>query len=233
MYVKSARFFDLLYRSRDYAAAAAALDAQVQELRPDARSLLDVACGTGKHLEHLRERYDAQGLDLDSNLLETARLRCPAVPFHHADMVDFDLDQTFDVVTCLFSSIAYVRTLERLGRAVARMARHLGPHGLLVIEPWVTPELFWEGRVVTDVVDDPPLKIVRMFVAKREGTLVTHDVEYLVGSPDGVEHFTERHEMGLFGPADYAAAFEAAGLKLVRFDPKGLFGMGLYVASRS
>lgn len=230
--MKSARFFDLLYRSRDYAAAAAALDAQIRELRPDARSLLDVACGTGKHLEHLRERYEVEGLDLDANLLETARSRCPAVRFHQSDMVDFDLGRTFDVVTCLFSSIAYVRTVERLRLAVGRMARHLNPRGLLFVEPWVTPDRFWTGRVVTDVVEDPPRKIVRMFVARREGTLVTHDVEYLVGSPDGVEHFTERHEMGLFEAADYSAAFEAAGLKLVRFDPKGLFGMGLYVASR-
>jgi SAM-dependent methyltransferase len=233
VYVRSARFFDLLYRSKDYAAAADDLHAQIQELCPAARSLLDVACGTGKHLEHLRERYEVEGLDLDANLLAMARSRCSSVLFHQADMVDFDLDRTFDVVTCLFSSIAYVRTVERLGRAVGRMARHVAPHGLLVIEPWVTSDRFLTGRVVTDVIEDPPRKIVRMFVAKREETLVTHDVEYLVGSPDGVERFNERHEMGLFEPTDFDVAFGAAGFKRVRFDPKGLFGMGLYMALRS
>ena len=39
-------------------------------------------------------------------------------------MIDFDLDRAFDVVTCLFSAIAYVRTAENLFRAVARLAAH-------------------------------------------------------------------------------------------------------------
>ena len=76
------------------------------------RRLLDVACGTGLHLSYLTYRFQVEGLDRDEQLLAIARQRNPEVPLHHADMVDFALGRTFDVVTCLFSAIGYVKTLE-------------------------------------------------------------------------------------------------------------------------
>ena len=50
----------------------------------------------------------------------------------------------------------------------------------------------------------------------------------MVGTPEGVEVFTERHEAGLFTDEEYRAAFVAAGLE-VEHDETGLIGRGLYV----
>ena len=91
MFTKSARFYDAIYAFLDYEGAAAALHAMIQERVPGATTLLDVGCGTGLHLHHLTPHYTAEGLDLDPNMLEIARARCPGVPFHEADMIDFDL----------------------------------------------------------------------------------------------------------------------------------------------
>src|SRR6266542_1471726 len=124
MYTKSARFYDALYHFKDYATASKQLHALIQQYSPGAQTLLDVGCGTGKHLECLRGYYRVEGLDLNPEMLEVARGRCPGVSFHMEDMVDFNLEYTFDVVACLFSSIGYVRTVARLNRAVASMARH-------------------------------------------------------------------------------------------------------------
>ena len=81
-----------------------------------------MACGTGKHLEQLRAWYEVSGLDLDPQLLAIARERLGAVELHEGDMTAFSLGRRFDVVTCLFSSIGYVGTVERLGDAIAAMA---------------------------------------------------------------------------------------------------------------
>jgi len=77
MFARSAQFYDALYHFKDYAAAAGQLHTLVQETCPGATTLLDVACGTGKHLEYLRAYYRVEGLDLNAKVLEIARKRLP------------------------------------------------------------------------------------------------------------------------------------------------------------
>ena len=227
---RSARLYDAVYASiRDYPREAAELDRLIQERRPGARTLLDLACGTGAHLEHLTG-YEVEGLDLDPEMLGVARERLPNVPLHEGDMADFDLGKRFDAVVCMFSSIGYVRTAERLRSAVASMARHLEPGGVLVVEPWLSPEVWVDRHVGAVFVDQPELKIARMNVGEREGNLSIFEFEYLVGTPNGLERFNERHELGLFTVEQYLEAFRAAGLE-VDHDPEGPMGRGLYIGS--
>ncbi len=127
MYTGSAPYYDRLYHFLNYADAAERVRARVRAAHPEAGTLLDVGCGTGKHLEHLSRHYEVAGLDLNPELLQAARTRCPDIALHQGSMTEFDLSSTFDVITCLFSSIAYLRTLENLRRALANFARHLEP----------------------------------------------------------------------------------------------------------
>jgi len=228
MFTKSAPYYDALYSMKDYEAACAGLHELVRRLHPRAATLLDIGCGTGKHLEHLQRHYRVEGLDVNPELLEIARRRCPSARFHLADMIDFALATRFDVVTCLFSSIAYVRTVENLRRTVSNMAHHLRPGGLLVIEPWFTPETYWTGTITANFVDEPDRKIAWMYTSERAGFLSILNIHYLVGTPRGVEYFTELHEFGLFTHAEYIASVRDLGLK-VEHDLLGLFGRGLYL----
>jgi SAM-dependent methyltransferase len=233
VFTKTARFYDLIYGFKDYEAEVARIDALIRERTPGARTLLDVACGTGKHVELLRGRgYACEGLDLDQELLAIARERNPGVPFHHGEMAAFALGRTFDVVTCLFSSIGYARTVENLNRTVAAMASHLAPGGTLIVEPWFTPDAFLPGHIGALLVEGKELTIARVNTASVEGRLSILPFHYLIATPDRVEHLEERHEVGLFTAEEYLGAFEAAGLE-PSFDPEGLMGRGLYVASRS
>ena len=54
-------------------------------------------------------------------------------------MADFDLPRRFDVIICLFSSIGYAKTLNRLQKTLTNLARHLRPDGIVVIEPFFSP----------------------------------------------------------------------------------------------
>jgi SAM-dependent methyltransferase len=232
MYSRSAPYYDVMYGGKDYAAASAYVHANVQRLCPGARSLLDVACGTGRHLEHLQAHYAVEGLDLDPSLLAIARTRCPGVPLHVGDMVTMDLDRQFDAVTCLFSAIAYVGTAERLSESIARMTAHLAPGGVLVIEPWFTPSAFWPRHLVANFHDEPDVKLAWMYAHDHQGSRAILEKHFLVGTTDGFDAFTERHELGLFADEDYRAAFAAVELE-AEHDPEGPFGRGLYLARRS
>ena len=229
MFSRSAQLYDAIYASiRDYPREAAELDQLIQARRPGARTLLDVACGTGAHLEHLAGKYEVEGLDLDPDMLAVARERLPDAAFHQGDMSSFDLDQRFDAVVCMFSSIGYVKTEDRLRAAIASMARHLEPGGVLVVEPWLAPDVWGKPHVGAVFVDEPELKIARMNVPQTEGTVSVVDFHYLVGTLDGVEQFSEHHELGLFTVEQQLEAFRAAGLE-VEHDPEGPMGRGLYV----
>jgi hypothetical protein len=132
------------------------------------------------------------------------------------------------VITCLFGAIAYAKTLASLRNATRCLVRHLQPGGVLVVEPWISPERFAAGRLVFDHVDDADLKVARMYVTKRRGAVSVFDSQYLVATGNGVAHFTERQELGLFTDQQYRAAFHQAGLRVVATGPQ-LFGYGLYV----
>ena len=118
----------------------------LQVAAPGARTILDVASGTGEHDKFLKNHYSVDGIDLNENYLTAARMKNPAGHYTRADMTDFDLATTYDAVTCLFSAIGYVKTVERMNRAVACMARHVKPSGVLIVEPWITPENWKPGN---------------------------------------------------------------------------------------
>ena len=143
-------------------------------------------------------------------------------------MVELDIGRPFDAVTCLFSSIGYVKTDGNLRRAIGAMARHLEAGGVLVVEPWLPPEGFTPGHIGAVFRDEPEMKIARMNSSVVEGNVSIMDFHYLVGTADGVEYFTELHELGLFTHDQYVEAFTAAGLR-VEYDAEGLMGRGLYI----
>jgi SAM-dependent methyltransferase len=231
MFNKSAKYYDALYHFKNYDEASEKLHTLIKQDNPGAKSLLDVGCGTGKHLEYMSKNYMVEGFDINPDLLEIARSRCPGVPFHQGDMVNMELNNKFDVITCLFSSIAYVKTLENLYKSVARMAFHLNSRGLLFIEPWIYPEKYWVGKVTANFVDQQDMKISWMYISEIEDKVTVFNIHYMVGTPEGIECFTERHEMGLFTHEEYSDAFNKAGLD-VKYDPKGLFGRGMYTGKK-
>src|SRR5690606_7246410 len=125
MFIKSAAFYDKIYSWKDYASEAAQLHNLVQlNKQNEGVALLDVACGTGGHFPYLQTHYQLEGLDLDKEMLAVARERFPDVTFYHADMRNFDLGKSYDVITCLFSAIAYAVTLENLQQAMNAFYRH-------------------------------------------------------------------------------------------------------------
>jgi SAM-dependent methyltransferase len=232
MFTLSAKYYDLIYGFKDYRGEAEKLAKIVQEKgHSSGRSLLDVACGSGHHLEYLKEWFDVEGLDLAPELLDLARERLPGVPFHQADMADFSIDRQFETITCLFSSIGYLKTLECVRQAVGCWVKHLAPGGVLLIEPWFRPENWHPGSVHAMLVDQPELKIARLSTSMVEGRVSYFDFHYLVATPAGTEHFVERHEMGLFETEEQLEILTQAGLE-AEYDPDGLTGRGLLIGCK-
>ncbi|MGA6972744.1 MAG: class I SAM-dependent methyltransferase [Candidatus Binatus sp.] len=229
MFVESSELYDAIYHFKNYARECEILRAVIAVAAPGARTILDVACGTGQHDRFLKEHFSVDGIDLNENYLQAARAKNPAGRYTRADMTDFDLATTYDAVTCLFSAIGYVRTADRMQRAVACMARHVKPGGVLIVEPWLTPQDWKPGSSFIHAGEIGADKVCRMSHSGQRGNLSVLSLHYLRSTADGIEHYSELLELGLFTRDEMTHAFESANMD-VRYDTEGLMGRGLYIA---
>lgn len=232
-YAKSAAIYDALaLAKKDYGKEAERVHHVIQARKhTESNDLLDVACGTGLHAAVLRRWYHVEGLDLSEGQLAVARQRLPDVTLYHAGMTQFATGKTYDAITCLYGAIGELLDIEQVNSAIRTMAQHLTPDGVLIVEPWLRPEQFRDGRIWSDFVDEPELKVARMTVAERRGKIVDLSMHYMVGRPGSVEEFVEHHQEALHTVAEYLNAFTLAGLDTV-YDEEGLNGHGLYIATR-
>ena len=237
MFAQTSLFYDAIYRARgkSYADEARGIAELIRARNPNAKTLLDVGCGTGAHLAAFEKLgFACRGIDADAKMVALARARCPEIDIAFADMMTFDLNDRFDVVTALFGTTGYARLPGHLDETIARLAAHLAPDGLLVVEPFLDRAEFVPGHVDAIFVDEPDLKIARMCLSKQMGGIAILDFNYLVATKTGVERFFERHELGLFDEAAYRSAFEAAGLTLETGDvPEIAFGRRVYLGKHA
>lgn len=231
MFTESADVYDAIYSFKDYAAEAAQVAALVRALHPEARTILDVACGTGEHARHLgaHHGFEVDGLDLDAELLRVARQKHPTGHFFQADMSEFALGRRYDVLVCMFSSIGYLVTLARMGRALTCFREHLSEGGVSLVEPWFPPGGLEDGRVFRQAGTHLGRAVERVSRCEIDGRISRLHFDYSIDTPGGTRHVSEVHELGLFTADEMAGAFQMAGLR-AEFDPVGPTGRGLWVA---
>jgi SAM-dependent methyltransferase len=231
MFSETAHLYDLIYSAfKNYDAECMTLAALIRREYPHARTILDVACGTGEHARLLNERhgFEVDGLDLDPAFVGIARNKLRNGTVYQGDMTSFALPDKYDVVQCLFSSIGYVGTLDNVRRALARFRAHLAPGGIVLVEPWFAPGVMQHGRVSINTAESSDVQVARMAHAEVEGRLSRIRFEYLVGRASGIERATEVHELGLFTTDEMLESFHGAGLEATH-DPHGVDGRGLFL----
>jgi len=95
-------------------------------------TLLDAGCGTGRIARELARRgVDIVGVDLDEQMLSTARRKAPDLVWHCADLAAIDLGRTFDVIL-LAGNVMIFLTPGTERDVVSNLSRHLAPGGRLI-----------------------------------------------------------------------------------------------------
>jgi len=235
MFSETPELYDAIYGAfKDYDAEAEQVNRLLQQVAPGARTLLDAGCGTGEHAVRLHTRYgyEVSGLDIEPAFVELARSKLPTADFRQGDMAAFDLGVRFDALVCLFSSIGYLTDLTAVERAARCFHEHLLPGGVALVEPWFPPQAWTPGRTYVHSGATGDGHVVRMSHSAVQGRISKLTFHYLIGTPDGIEHRIEHHDLGLFTITELTDAFERAGFASIRHDPQGLTGRGLLIAMR-
>jgi SAM-dependent methyltransferase len=156
------------------------------------------------------------------------------VPIRHGDFRRFDLERTFDLVTCLFSSIGHVRDESDLDAAIAAMARHVAPGGALLLEPWLTPDSVDEDFPATlDTVSTERGVCARASRSERRGDVLVVQYAWSVATDSAIHTAEESFRMPLFTQERYERAVTDAGLSASWLEVSALSaGRGLLVGLR-
>lgn len=199
-----------LYPHRDQRDAAAAVSLLERELAARASGLvLDLACGSGRHTRLLRSLGWSVGLDLSPALLRRARASDPDGPYVRADMRVLPFaDDTFSLVTNLFTSFGYFASDEEHATVLAEVRRVLRRGGVFVLDFLNAP------HVRSTLVPIDQREINGSVVEQRRS--ITPDGRFVVkkitSRSDG-RSFVER--VRLFEPEDLRTMLAAAGLETI------------------
>jgi SAM-dependent methyltransferase len=225
----TAEIYDAIYGFKDYVGETRKIRQIIAREQPNAKTILDVACGTGEHARVLAADFDVDGIDLEPRFVESARTKNPTGSFSVDDMRSFQLEKSYDVVQCLFSSIGYLLTPKDIVAALTCFRAHLAPDGVILVEPWLSPAAYKSGQPHMVTVDRPDLKVCRVNVSKREGDISILHFHYVIATDKGVRQAEEVHRLALVPTDRMVSHFNTAGLSCT-FDEAGLFDRGLFIA---
>lgn len=234
-YRELARYYDRIYHWKDYRKEAAIIREVVRERKEsDGRDLLDVACGTGKHIQFLTRTFACTGVDASKEMLEDARKNAPGVEFVESDMRRFKLGRQFDVVLCLFSSIGYMRTRGDQEKAISNFAAHMKTGAVLIVEPWFEKADWSSGSVHMRTYETEGLKIARVGFSGVDGEFAVADESYLIAERGkGTIYVQDVQKLRFFEPDWTFGTMRRFGLEPA-FSKKGLMpGRKLMVATKS
>lgn len=118
----------------------------VQRFSP--KSVLDAGCGTGRVGRELARRgLEVVGVDIDPEMLATARRKGEGAAWVLGDLADVDLGRTFDAIVMAGNVMIFLAPGTE-DAVVANMARHLEPGGVLIAGFQLQP-----GRLTLDRYD--------------------------------------------------------------------------------
>ncbi len=131
-YDKFYRFYDRVMGDRSEAATY--IRSLTNRYSPQAKTVLEIACGTGGILGILSASYDVTGLDCSRPMLAIARKKLPHVRFFRQDMTSFHIARQFDAIVCVFDSINHLLRFADWRKVFCRVALHLKDDGVFIFD---------------------------------------------------------------------------------------------------
>lgn len=98
-------------------------------------SILDVGCGTGILANKLKNmNFAVSGIDISEDMIKVAKETTEGIEFAVSDMRNFNLNKTFDMITCAFDAINYVTHDEDMQNTINNIYHHLNEGGVFVFD---------------------------------------------------------------------------------------------------
>ncbi len=219
LYGSFAKYYDRLYtKKKDYGKEAEFMDSLMRKYNPKAKSVLDVACGTGIHMSLLRKNgYTVAGTDASREMLRLARKRLGGrAELLQADMKNFRFGKKFDVVTCMFSAINYNLSYGDLERSIRNFYGHLDKKGIVILDVGFFPQMWIPGHLMFDAYKNKTLSIARMSKSVLgKGGIANATMLFLVKDGGKMDFEVDEHQLMLFDLKKVRRTMQVAGFSRI------------------
>jgi SAM-dependent methyltransferase len=223
-----ARYYDLLYRDKDYRGETEFVERVIRAHVPDARRILELGCGTGVHAIMLAERgYHVVGIDLSEEMLSVATQRAGRLPPEIANRVRFvqgdargaNVNGRFDAVLALFHVLSYQLTNDDLRAVFTGVKARLAPEGVFIFDCWYGPAVLTDRPAVrVKQLADDTTSVTRIAIPSLHPNLNGVDVRYRLFVKDlhskEVEEISETHRLRYLFRPELELLAENAGLRI-------------------
>lgn len=146
--------YDLLHEDKPYQAEVQLVLDEAAALGITPRNVIDLACGTGRHLAEMSRR----GLYVHGNDISPSMIALAARRLRAADPTRFRLTtepmqtvmarppngEGFDLATIYYTAMGYVVSPEELHRLFCNLGRLVAPGGLLYADVWSAQKMVRE-----------------------------------------------------------------------------------------
>ncbi|OUL19847.1 SAM-dependent methyltransferase [Nostoc sp. RF31YmG] len=229
VFANYARYYDLLYRDKDYIGEVHFIRRLINTYAPEALTILELGCGTAKHAVLLAEEgYQINGVDFSQEMLLKAESRICQLPnklasnlkLFHGDIRQVRLNQTFDVVLSLFHVISYQTTNEDLLATFATVKEHLKPRGIFIFDIWYGPAVLTEPpEIRIKRLEDSEIYVTRIAEPEMYPNDNLVDVNYQIFIQDknsgATEEIRETHRMRYLFKTELELLLNNTGLKII------------------
>lgn len=221
-----ARFYDLLYRDKDYEAETEFLIGRLRRWAPRASNILEVGCGSGRHGLCMSEAgYRVTGIDVSADMVALACRHAAGasaevrdrLAFKQGDIRSVKLGETYQAATSLFHVVSYLTSDADLHAGFASIRRYLDTGGVFVFDFWHAPAVLAEGPQRREkVVEADGWHIHRRTEPEWEKghdiVRVNFHVTAIEMATGKVHEFKEEHSMRYFYPDALNAILAEHGL---------------------
>ncbi len=222
-----AEVYDLLYADKDYAAEAAFVAGLLQQFlgRPAAQTrVVDLACGTGRHVMELAALgHRMTGSDISSQMVSLAKAaaakRGLPIPFHvQSFQTCGSIGGEYDAALAMFASLGYLSAPEDLGRTLAGVRALLAPGGVFVFDVWNGQAVLQDYSPVREKrASGASVSVIRTSrtTLDRATQSATVNFEFTVTRRGGAPaEFSESHRVRYYFPDELAQDLEKSGFEV-------------------
>lgn len=200
MYAIPSDVYDAVFGYKHYGQEAEGLLTNLSQIGITKGSWLDLACGTGLHHPVLSQRFAVSGIDINQDFVQAAVARNRTVSYLCSDMLNYVTDAKFDVVTCLFSSIAYIPDADALTDFFRSVKSVLVQSGVFMFESWLHEDQLSHLQESHFSIPTESGRIERGIRYTRSGTnkVTMHNTYDIHCSNQGLRRIEEHHDLTAF-----------------------------------